>query len=57
VEINNMAVENRKCLDCKKSLVCSWSKIIDKFDDEVAKNPIGTVIDIKECPEFEEIQD
>lgn len=51
-----MAVENKKCLDCKKSLVCSWSKIIDKFDDEVTKNPIGTVIDIKECPEFEEIQ-
>ena len=49
-------VIDRKCQDCRKGLVCSWSKVIDKFDDEVAKMPIGTVIKIQNCPEFEEVE-
>jgi hypothetical protein len=47
-----MAVTNKICADCDKSLVCAWCKVIDKFDDEIAKNPINTVINITECPEF-----
>ena len=47
-----MAVENKICNDCDKSVVCQWVKIIDKFDEEVAKNPIQATIEIKECPEY-----
>lgn len=47
-----MAVENKICEDCDKSLVCAWSKVIDKFDEEVVKNPIQATIEIKECPEY-----
>ena len=50
-----MAVENKICNDCDKSIVCSWCKVIDKFDDEVVKNPIDVTIEIKDCPEFKEI--
>lgn len=50
-------VIDRKCQDCRKGLVCSWSKVIDKFDDEVAKMPIGTVVKIQNCPEFEEVEE
>lgn len=50
-----MSVQNRRCADCTKGLVCSWSKVIDKFDEDVAKFPIGTVINIVECPEFAEV--
>jgi hypothetical protein len=52
-----MAVVNKICSNCNKSLVCAWCKVIDKFDDEVSKNPINTVIEIKECPEFDEVRD
>ena len=51
-----MAVVNRKCADCTKYMVCLWSKTIDKFDNEVAKNPIGVEIEILSCPEFEEVK-
>jgi hypothetical protein len=51
-----MAVINKICMDCDKSTVCQWATIIDKFDDEVAKKPIGAVIEIKECPEYKDIQ-
>ena len=47
-----MAVENKICNDCDKSVVCQWAKIIDKFDEEVVKNPIQATIEIKDCPEF-----
>ena len=50
-----MAVENKICTDCDKSIVCSWCKVIYKFDDEVVKNPIDATIEIKDCPEFKEI--
>lgn len=33
----NMVID-RKCQDCRKGLVCSWSKVIDKFDDEVTNS-------------------
>ena len=47
-------VENKICENCDKSLVCSWGKIIDKFDPEVKKDAIGATIEIKECPEYKE---
>ena len=49
---NNLAGENKICNDCDKSVVCQWVKIIDKFDEEVVKNPIQATIEIKECPEY-----
>lgn len=52
-----MAVENKICNDCSKSVVCSWYKSINKFDPECTKNnPIETVIEIKSCPEFDEVK-
>ncbi len=47
-----MAVENKICSDCDKSVVCAWAKTIDKFDEEVVKNPIQATIEILECPEY-----
>lgn len=47
-----MAVENKICSDCDKSIVCAWAKTIDKFDGEVVKNPIQAIIEILECPEY-----
>lgn len=39
-----MSVLNKICMDCDKSTVCQWATTIDKFDDDVAKKPIGAVI-------------
>ena len=38
-----MAVENKICNDCDKSIVCSWCKIIDKFDDEVTSDDLKKI--------------
>ena len=50
-------VINRKCKDCNKLLVCSWSKIIDKFDDEIKKSLIGVTIKFENCSEFDNVKD
>lgn len=50
-----MSVVNKICNDCDKSTVCNWCTTINKFDDEIAKNPIGATIEIKNCPEFKEV--
>jgi hypothetical protein len=53
-----MAVENKICNDCSKSVVCSWYKTINKFDPDCTKNNvIETVIEIKDCPEFDEVKE
>ena len=51
-----MAIQNKICKDCDKYTVCSWAKTIDKFDEEMVKNPINTIIEIKECPEFKDVK-
>lgn len=54
--IYRMAIQNKICKDCDKYTVCSWAKTIDKFDEEMVKNPINTIIEIKECPEFKDVK-
>lgn len=51
-----MAIINKICSDCDKCVVCEWCKTINKFDEEVVKNPIQAEIEMKSCPEFREVE-
>lgn len=52
-----MAIEKKLCTNCDKSTVCEWYKTINKFDDELAgKKLIPVLIEMKECPEYKEVE-
>lgn len=53
-----IAIENKKCQDCDKSNCCKWVDTLNKFDEEIAsaKAYIPVEIDMKNCPEFKEVE-